>query len=101
VPPFKGIRLRDAESLRCTLPDGAEPYLLHHFARKPWIEPMYHGVFSRLLARLLIGPGIAIRVPEPMVPLRMRRGPLARAERARVDVTDVFRRYVLERRSGG
>ena len=101
VPPFAGLRLRDAETLRCSYADGAEPYVVHHFDRKPWLEPMYHGLFSRLLARLLLGPGIAIRVPEGMVPLRMRRGPLARVERARADVADVFRRYVLERGSGG
>jgi len=97
TPPFAGVRLRDAESLSCAFPDDAEPYVLHHFDRKPWLVPMYHGVFSRLLARLLLGPGIAIRVPEEMVPLRLRSGPRARAERARVDVADVFRRKVLRR----
>jgi hypothetical protein len=101
VPPFAGLRLRDAATLRCEFADGTEPYVVHHFDRKPWLVPMYHGLFSRLLARLLLGPGIAIRVPEEMVPLRMRRGPRARVERARVDVADVFRRKVLERGGRG
>ncbi len=68
--------------------------MLHHFHRKPWIDPIYHGLYSRLLARLLLGREIAIEVGEAAVPLRMRAGPLARAERARVDALDVFGRYV-------
>jgi hypothetical protein len=97
-PPFAGLRLVDATTLCCSFADGAEPYALHHFGRKPWLEPIYHGLYSRLFARLLLGEDIAVRVPEEMVPLRMRSGARARAERARVDAVDVFRRYVLERR---
>jgi hypothetical protein len=100
-PPFAGVRLRDAEAVRVEYDDGTAPYALHHFGRKPWLEPIYHGLFSRLFARLLLGPGLAIRVPEEMVPLRMRSGARARVERARVDVADVFRRYVLERGDSG
>ena len=40
---------------------------------KPWLEPTHHGVYSRLLRRLLIGEDLAIRVPEQQVPLRLRR----------------------------
>lgn len=87
-PPFTGLRLLDPESLRCTYEDGGEPYALHHYARKPWLEPMYHGIYSRLLARLLLGPDVPVRVPEADVPLRMRNGPLARVARARVDAQD-------------
>jgi hypothetical protein len=97
-PPFRGLRLDDAGSVSCSYEDGTAPYALHHFGRKPWLEPIYHGLYSRLFARLLLGPEIAIRVPEEMVPLRMRSGARARLERARVDLADVFRRYVLERR---
>lgn len=96
-PPFAGLRLVDEAGLRCAYAHGAEPYLLHHFHRKPWLAPMYHGLFSRLLARLLLGSDVAVRLPAEQVPLRMRRGPIARVERARVDLVDVFRRYVLNR----
>jgi hypothetical protein len=96
-PPFSGVRLTDLDAGRCAYADGEEPYVLHHFHRKPWLEPMYHGLYSRLLARLLLGPRIAVRVPTESVPLRMRSGPRARAERARVDAVDVFRRRVLRR----
>ncbi len=97
-PPFAGLRLHDVDSISCSFGDGTVPYALHHFGRKPWLEPIYHGLYSRLFARLLLGADVAVRVPEEMVPLRMRSGPRARAERARVDAVDVFRRYVLERR---
>jgi hypothetical protein len=96
-PPFAGVRLTDLEAVRCAYRDGGEPFVLHHFDRKPWLVPMRHGLYSRLLARLLLGADLALRVREDQVPLRMRRGPLARAERARVDAVDVFRRYLLRR----
>jgi hypothetical protein len=53
----------------------------------------YHGIYSRLLARLLLGPDVAIRVPESSVPLRMRDGGLDRLDRRRVDAQDRVRRY--------
>jgi hypothetical protein len=89
-PPFDGLRLLDEERLRCAYADGAGPYVLHHYLRKPWLEPMYHGVYSRLLARLLLGDDVAIRVPAEQVPRRMRPGVLARLERARVDAIDLL-----------
>jgi hypothetical protein len=97
TPPFDGLRIADRASLRCAYADGVEPYVLHHFDRKPWLVPIYHGLYSRLFARLLLGPDVAVRVPTDEVPLRMRNGPVARAERARADAIDVFRRYVLRR----
>ena len=97
VPPFAGVRLDDLESVRCRYDDGAVPYVLHHFHRKPWLDPIYHGLYSRLLARLLLGPGLAIRVGEEEVPLRLRSGARARIERTRVDAVDLFRRKVLRR----
>jgi hypothetical protein len=87
-PPFAGLRVRDEGSLRCAYGDGTEPYGLHHYARKPWLEPMHHGIYSRLLARLLLGPGLTVRVPEGDVPLRMRSGPLARVARTRVNARE-------------
>ena len=80
-PPFRGLRLVDKGRLRCRYADGGSPYVLHHFHRKPWIDPIYHGLYSRLLARLLLGREIAIEVGEAAVPLRMRAG-AARARRA-------------------
>ena len=36
---------------------ASAPYVLHHFHRKPWLDPIYHGLWSRLFARLLLGAG--------------------------------------------
>jgi hypothetical protein len=88
--PFDGLELIDEASLRCAYRDGVEPFVLHHFLYKPWLEPMYHGIYSRLLARCLIGTELAVRVPEDDVPLRMREGPLARLERIRVGIPDLL-----------
>jgi hypothetical protein len=86
MPPYAGLEIVDADALRCAYGDGAEPYAVHHILPdKPWRRPMYNAVYSRLLKRLLVGERLAIRVPERMVPLRMRRGTLAYAERKRVD----------------
>ncbi|MGI8461994.1 MAG: hypothetical protein ACR2OC_10225 [Solirubrobacterales bacterium] len=86
--PFDGLELDDLGALRCVYPDGREPYVVHHILpEKPWLEPMYDGIYSRLLKRLLVGPDLAIVVPSTMLPLRMRRGPLARLERLRVDIS--------------
>ena len=96
-PPFDGLRMIDERTLRCVYADGEEPYVLHHFERKPWLVPIRHGLYSRLLSRLWLGSDVALRLPEDLIPLRMRSGVLARAERTRVDAIDVFRRYVLKR----
>jgi hypothetical protein len=94
--PYRGLRLVDEATLRCAYRDGAEPYVLHQYLRKPWIEPMYHGLYSRLLARLLLGPDVSIRFPESELPLRMRQGLVARVERKRVDAQDLVRWYVRD-----
>jgi hypothetical protein len=96
-PPFAGLRLLDRGAVRCGYGDGTEPYVLHHFHRKPWIDRIYYGLYSRLLSRLLLADDLALRVPDELIPLRLRAGALARLERSRVDVTDVFRRYALRR----
>ena len=96
-PPYRGLRITDLEAIRCAHRDGTEPYVLHQFGRKPWLEPTYHGIYPRLLARALLGPGIAIEVPEEMVPVRMRSGPRALAERAAANVYDIGRWYLGER----
>jgi hypothetical protein len=96
VPPFRGLRLVDERTLRCAYDDGTEPYAVHHFIVKPWLEPTHDGVYSRLLRRLLVGADVAVRVPEEMIPLRLRSGPLAALERARVNARERFRYHVRE-----
>lgn len=86
APPFAGLRIRDEIGLRCAYQDGAEPYLLHHFFRKPWLVAMRSNPYSRLLTRLLLGSDLPIRLEESELPLRLRTGSLARAERLRVDL---------------
>jgi hypothetical protein len=84
--PFTDVHASDERGLRCVYEDGTEPFALHHILpSKPWLRPMYDGLYSRLLKRLLVGEDLAIRVPRAMVPLRMRNGPLAYLERKRVD----------------
>jgi hypothetical protein len=96
VPPFSGLRVADSESLRCVYIDGSEPYAVHHFIVKPWLEPTYDGVYSQLLRRLLAGPGLAIRVPDEMIPRRFRAGALAYVERKRINVGQRLRYHVRE-----
>jgi hypothetical protein len=93
-PPFRGVRIVDEGTLQCAHRDGIEPYVLHQFVRKPWLERMYHGIYPRLLARLLLSDDVEVRVPESEVPRRMRRGPIASAERALVNAADLGRYYV-------
>jgi hypothetical protein len=93
-PPFTGLRIVDEASLRCAYPDGTEPYAVHHWNAKPWLEPTHHGVYSRLLRRLLVGPDVAIRVPPDLIPLRLRTGPLAWADRTRFNARERLRYHV-------
>jgi hypothetical protein len=96
TPPYRELRATDVARLRCAYPDGTEPYVLHQYVRKPWLEPMYHGIYPRLLARLLLSDDVAIRVPESEVPLRMRDGTRARIARAAINVVDLGRWYLTE-----
>ncbi len=97
VPPFEGLSVVDAMSLRCADEDGTEPYFLHHFMdRKPWIEATEPGVYSTLLTRLLVADDVAVRVPERQVPLRLREGWAAAVERKRVQAVQRFRWHVSE-----
>jgi hypothetical protein len=95
-PPFEGLRVVDERSLSCAYDDGTEPYVVHHWLVKPWLEPTHHGVYSQLLRRLLIGDDVAIRVPEAEIPLRLRRGLRAYAERKRINARERFRYHVRE-----
>jgi hypothetical protein len=95
-PPFQGLRVIDARRLRCAYGDGTEPFVVHHWLAKPWLEETYHGVYSQLLRRLLVGEGLPIRVPESMLPLRFRNGALAYAERLRINARERLRYHVRE-----
>jgi hypothetical protein len=73
-PPYEGLRLLDESTLRCAYDDGTEPYLLHQYVRKPWLEPTLDTAYSKLLRRLLTGPGVAVEVPDEMIPAHVRGG---------------------------
>ena len=93
--PFAGLSIRAGEG-RVAYEDGSEPYLLHHFLKKPWLEPMYHGIYSQLLVRMVLADDAAIRLDAGQLPLRMRPGALAWLERKRVDLTDLARWYARD-----
>jgi hypothetical protein len=90
-PPFAGLRAIDKSGLRWAYEDGVEPYVVHHHTAKPWLEPTYDGVYSRLLRRLLGGPDAPVRVPRRQIPLRMRRGLAAYAARKRINAGERLR----------
>jgi hypothetical protein len=90
-PPFRGLRPIDRAGLRWAYEDGVEPYVVHHHTAKPWLEPTYDGVYSRLLRRLLGAADAAVRVPRRQIPLRMRRGLAAYAERKRINAGERLR----------
>jgi hypothetical protein len=92
MPPFEGLRVVDKDSLRCSYGDGTEPYILHHsLSPKPWQEPAYDGVYTRLLRRLLRGPDVPVRVPGRETPLGLRTGLAAYLERQRVKLQQQLR----------
>jgi hypothetical protein len=85
-PPFPGLRLVDRGSLRCMYQDGTEPYMLHHWAKKPWLVRMRSNVYSRLLTRLLLSSDVPLQFPASDLPLRLRRSLAGRAEQAAIDL---------------
>ncbi len=92
MPPFEGLRMIDAQALACGYGDGERPWLVHQYlSPKPWEGPTYDGVYSELLRRLLTGPGLAVRVSEESLPLRLRSGSLASLERRRVNLREQIR----------
>jgi hypothetical protein len=97
TPPYRGLRVRDSRALSCGYRDGERPYVVHQYVRKPWLEPTYHGVYSRLWRRLVVGPDLAIRPPEDELPPRMRTGPLAAAKRAGTSASDFLRWHFGDR----
>jgi hypothetical protein len=83
--PFRRLRVVDEGRLACAYPDGVEPYMLHHFDMKPWLVTVRSNIYSRLLTRVLLAPDVRLRLEPEQLPLRLRTGRLARAERARAD----------------
>jgi hypothetical protein len=96
-PPFAGLRVVDEHTLRCSYRDGTEPYVLHHFALKPWLERTYHSPYARLLRRLLISSDLPLRISEDQVPLRLRTGARAWLARMVVNAYDLARWYLRDR----
>jgi hypothetical protein len=94
--PYRGLRLESEAELRCAYADGRSPYVLHQYLQKPWVRPMYHGIYSRLLSRLWLADDVAIRMPAAEVPLRMRRGARAWLVRKGVDAADLARWYARD-----
>jgi hypothetical protein len=95
-PPFPGVRVVDRRSLRCAYRDGTQPYALHHFGTKPWLEPARDGPYSRLLRRLLTGPDVPIPIGEGELPPRLRSGFRSWLDRKRVDASETFHWHVRE-----
>jgi hypothetical protein len=94
--PFDGLRIRENGDMRCSYADGAEPYVVHHLARKPWHERMPTSVYSRLLRRQLVGPGLTIEVPAGEIPRWLGEGLLPRLARGRVDARDRLGWYLRD-----
>ena len=83
ILPFTGLRVVDAEALRCEYEDGEEPHAVHHFLpQKPWLEPTTPGVYTELLVRLLRGRDVAIQVSPNDLPPHLKAAPLGNAGRA-------------------
>ncbi|MFI8528804.1 hypothetical protein ACIGMX_00940 [Streptomyces aquilus] len=82
-PPFRGVNLVDERTLACRYGDGAEPYLLHHVLAKPWLKATPNTVYSTLLSRLLLAPDVTLRLDPGQLPLRLRQGWAAAADRRR------------------
>jgi hypothetical protein len=90
--PYEGLRVADEAALRCAYADGTEPYVVHHILpAKPWLQPGHDSVYSRLLRRVLGGSDVVIKVPPRDIPMRLRSGPLAIAERQRVNLREQLR----------
>jgi hypothetical protein len=90
--PLRGIRIVDERELICEYPDGSRPYLLHHTLAKPWLQATEPNVYSRLLPRLLFASDVTVKLSPADVPLRLRPGRLASADRWRCGVQAHLRR---------
>jgi hypothetical protein len=84
--PFQGLRLLDPERLLCSYSDGVRPFLLHHILAKPWLKATRTNVYSLLLPRLLLESDVVLQLEPEEVPLRLREGWLASADRRRANI---------------
>jgi hypothetical protein len=84
-PPFTDLTLVDAERLVCRYPDASQPFLLHHILSKPWLKATRVNLYSMLLPRVLLAPDVTVRLSPEQLPLRLREGRLAAADRRRAD----------------
>jgi hypothetical protein len=98
-PPFPGLRLIDKQRILCRYADGTQPFLLHHILAKPWLKTTRTTVYSLLLPRLLLAPDVALRLEPNQLPLRLREGRLAVADRRRANLQALI--YSLSRRQLG
>jgi hypothetical protein len=89
-PPFPGLQLIDETRLVCRYSDGAQPFLLHHILAKPWLKATRTTIYSLLLSRLLLAPDVVLRLEPGQLPLRLREGRLAAADRARAHLQTVI-----------
>jgi hypothetical protein len=85
-PPFDGLRLVDEVRLVCRYDDGSCPFFLHHTLEKPWLGSTRSSIYSRLLRRLLLSSDVMLPLQTRDVPLRLRYGRRADADRARANV---------------
>lgn len=96
-PPFRGVKLEDASTLRCGYVDGTSPFVLHHAFRKPWLGRTRSNLYSRLLPRILLGPDVELRLDPLHLPLRLRTGRRAALDRARTDAQAIVNACVRGR----
>jgi hypothetical protein len=73
IPPFEGLRVVDEQALRCAYADGTEPYAVHHYTAKPWLEETPYGVYTQLLVRCLVGGDVALKMRRRELPPHLRR----------------------------
>jgi hypothetical protein len=81
VPPFAGLKVSNEDTLSCSYEDEVEPFVIHHYVTKPWLEPTLPGVYTQLLLRLLRGRDVAIRIPRDELPPHLQPGVIAGAKR--------------------
>lgn len=88
-PPFPGLHRIANGDVRHAYADGSEPYVLHHIGRKPWLAATRANVYTELMARLLLGEDVPVRVDPKRVPRRFRAGPLSALDRLRTEAVAV------------
>lgn len=97
--PFPGLDLVDATRLACRYADGTGPFLLHHILAKPWLKATRTTIYSVLLRRLLMASDVVLQPKPSQLPLRLRRGLCAAADRRRAHVQALI--YAHSRRQLG